>query len=79
MIKPNTTYPISKSQYFEKQRQDQDIISVRWRSSLRIHSQNNNIQWLLHASERSVAAMKPSDCQQNLDGLLIISSCLNAV
>jgi hypothetical protein len=32
MIKPNTPYPISKSQYFEKQRQDQDIISVRWRS-----------------------------------------------
>ena len=30
MIKPNTPYPVSRTQYFEKQRQNQDTISVRW-------------------------------------------------
>jgi hypothetical protein len=29
MIGPNTAYPVVKTQYFEKQRQDQDMISIR--------------------------------------------------
>ena len=29
MILPNTKYPIVKTQYFEKQRDNQDIISIR--------------------------------------------------